>query len=413
MTEQSTVHDKSYELVLFERMLVVVWIFILCYSLFYFYFSAQFAAISLSVGVFILTPLNKFIQKKVNINLAKHLFIFSCNYYIFSTSLGLRHEVAAEYYCIPAAMLALLLFGHTDYKNITIGVLLAVLNWFAIHFTTWRMIDSELTINFSNPEILSTVNFFGSLIISLLFVSIFIITNRKQQAQLAQSYKMASLGEMASGIAHEINNPVSIISGKIRLLTQSINQNNFSKEQVLSELEKINQTASRITKIVKGMRSYSRHVLDDPMTDVSMASLIDNVLTLSGERLKNNQIQIDVLLPAQEVIVHCHETQIMQVVLNLLGNSYDAIINLAEKWIKVELQKNENFIELSVTDSGLGIPEEVAKKIMQPFFTTKEVGQGTGLGLSISKGIIESHRGQFWYDSESRNTRFVIRLPLK
>lgn len=413
MIEQASSQDKSYELVLLQRMLVVVWLFILSYSLFYFYIKAQLAAIALSVGVFILTPLNKFIQKKVSISLAKHFFIFSCNYYVFSTSLGLRHEVSAEYYCIPAAMLSLLLFGYTDYKNIALGILLAISNWFAIHFTTWQMINSELTTNFSNPDVLSIVNFLGALVISLVFVSIFIITNRKQQAQLAQSYKMASLGEMASGIAHEINNPVSIISGKIRLLTQSINQNNFSKEQVLTELEKINQTASRITKIVKGMKSYSRHELDDPMTDVNMAVLIDNVLTLSGERLKNNQIQIDVSLPAQEVMIHCHETQIMQVILNLLGNSFDAILNMSEKWIKVDVQKKDGFVEVAVTDSGMGIPEEIAKKIMQPFFTTKEVGQGTGLGLSISKGIIETHRGQFWYDSESRNTRFVIRLPLK
>lgn len=413
MTDHTSLEHKSFDLVLFERMLVVVWLFILFYSLVYFYFNAQLAAICLSFGVFVLTPVNKFIEKKVSINLAKHLFIFSCNFYIFSASLGLRHQVGAEYYCIPAAMLALLLFGPTDFKNIFIGMLMSVADWLAIHFISWQIFDETLTTNFSNPMILSTLNFFGSFVISLLFVSIFISTNRKQQAQLAQSYKMASLGEMASGIAHEINNPVSIISGKVRQLTQAINQNVYSKEQILAELEKINQTASRITKIVKGMKSYSRHAVDDPMTPVNMSVLIENVLSLSGERLKNNHIQIEILLPQEEIILNCHETQIMQVILNLLGNSYDAIINSSEKWIKVELQKKDTFIEISVTDSGPGIPEEIARKIMQPFFTTKEVGQGTGLGLSISKGIIEAHKGKFWYDSESRNTRFVIRLPLK
>lgn len=413
MTEQPSLDAKSFEMVLLERMLVVVWFFILFYALVYFYIQAQLAAICMCVGVFFLTPLNKVIGKKVNNTLAKHMFIFSCNFYIFSASLGLRHEIRAEYYCIPAAMLALLLFGQNDFKNMAIGILMAIVDWAGINFISWRFFDEQLSVSFPNPFLMASLNFFGAFIISLLFVSIFILTNRRQQTQLAQSYKMASLGEMASGIAHEINNPVSIISGKVRLLIQTIKQNNFSKEQALTELDKINQTASRITKIVKGMRSYSRNVVEDPMTPVNISALIENVLSLSGERLKNNQIQIRVSVPEEEVILHCHETQMMQVLLNLIGNSYDAIIHLDEKWIEIELSSKDSSVEIAVTDSGTGIPEEIAKKIMQPFYTTKEVGQGTGLGLSISKGIIEAHKGKIWYDSESRNTRFIIRLPVK
>ena len=116
---------------------------------------------------------------------------------------------------------------------------------------------------------------------------------------------------------------------------------------------------------------------------------------------------------ATDVDIDCRAGEIVQVLLNLLNNAYDAISESSEKWIKVELKKEPKSIAIWVTDSGGGIPTEVQKKIMQPFFTTKEVGKGTGLGLSISRGIIESHHGQLILDTSSANTCFIIKLPIK
>jgi C4-dicarboxylate-specific signal transduction histidine kinase len=97
--------------------------------------------------------------------------------------------------------------------------------------------------------------------------------------------------------------------------------------------------------------------------------------------------------------------------LNLINNSHDSVLNLKDRWVKIEVLDKDNFIEISVTDSGNGIPEPIAQKMMNPFFTTKEVGKGTGLGLSISKGLAEDHGGSLYYDPTSKNTRFVIKLP--
>ena len=95
-----------------------------------------------------------------------------------------------------------------------------------------------------------------------------------------------------------------------------------------------------------------------------------------------------------------------------MNNSFDAVLDLPEKWIDITVTAKESKVEISVTDSGSGIPEQVAKKLMQPFFTTKEIGKGSGLGLSTSAGILKSHQGTIAYDPNSKNTRFVIQLPM-
>lgn len=104
--------------------------------------------------------------------------------------------------------------------------------------------------------------------------------------------------------------------------------------------------------------------------------------------------------------------QLSQVILNLISNAVDAIMHQPEKWVELKITLQNEMIIFSVTDSGNGIPKEVAEKIMQPFFTTKEIGKGTGLGLSISKGIVEDHQGKFYYDENCKNTRFCVEIPI-
>lgn len=101
----------------------------------------------------------------------------------------------------------------------------------------------------------------------------------------------------------------------------------------------------------------------------------------------------------------------MQVLVNLINNAYDAVCELPERWVKVCISRDIELVSIAITDSGQGIPLDVVQRIFEPFFTTKEVGKGTGLGLSVSHGIIKRHGGEFWYDMDSPNTRFVIHLP--
>lgn len=234
------------------------------------------------------------------------------------------------------------------------------------------------------------------------------ITLNLQRQKLIESAKMSTLGEMASGIAHEINNPLTIIAGTCIMLKRELVNN-----KVVNDIEKIETTAYRISKIIKGLKSFSRNGEKDLFEQTPISRLINEALDLCSSRLENHKIRLDVNFNnLEEVNLEVRPTQIIQVLLNLLGNAFDAIESSSERWIDISVHRYDTRIIISVTDSGLGIPDDVAVKIMNPFFTTKEVGKGTGLGLSISKGIMEENMGKLSYDNTAKNTRFVIEFPL-
>jgi C4-dicarboxylate-specific signal transduction histidine kinase len=222
--------------------------------------------------------------------------------------------------------------------------------------------------------------------------------------------RLSSLGEMAAGVAHEINNPVSIILGKVGLISRKIEAGQLDSDYLLTELSKITRTVSRIGSIVKGLRTFSRSAESDPMQSAKVSDLIEDSLSLCQAKFKNQGVQID-LKPIPEVAIQCRPTQIAQVFVNLLSNAFDAVrgdlSSVMQPWIRVEVIEKPDLIEVRVVDSGSGIPPDVVQKMMNPFFTTKPVGEGTGLGLSISSGIMKEHGGRLYYDADSINTTFV------
>lgn len=236
----------------------------------------------------------------------------------------------------------------------------------------------------------------------------------ESQSNLVQSSKMAALGEMASGVAHEINNPLAIIRGTASLMRESL-QNGAAPdvEKLLKSISRIEDTAKRIAKIITGLRSFSRNSVQDPMEPVLITQILEDSFALCSEKFKTQSIDLRSKVSGFENCkVRCRASQLSQVLVNLLNNAHDAIASLPEKWIEVSLSRKGHRLVLRVTDSGAGIPPEVLARLMQPFFTTKEVGRGTGLGLSISKGIVEDHQGTLTLDTSSPNTCFVIDLPL-
>lgn len=233
---------------------------------------------------------------------------------------------------------------------------------------------------------------------------------KEQQARMISSAKLSSLGEMASGIAHEINNPLAIIKGKAYQLTKKIEKGDLDANYLKNEIAKIEHNSLRIVKIIKGLRTFSRHGDSDPFQNVHFKNILDDVLELCQERFKYQGVELKTT-GNLGVMIRCQVTQLAQVVLNLLNNAHDAVVLSNEPWVHLDVESDDSKIRITVTDSGKGIDKEIAEKIMQPFFTTKEVGVGTGLGLSISKGIIEMHDGKLFLDQDYPNTRFVIDLP--
>lgn len=234
---------------------------------------------------------------------------------------------------------------------------------------------------------------------------------KKQTMMMIQSAKMSTLGEMASGIAHEINNPLTIIQGTIHLVKKMIAGPDYNPDMVLEKLDRVETTTVRISKIIKGLLHFSRDTVDSKLEQVRLKDIINDTIDMCSERLRLNDIELRLELKT-DVMIECKPIQISQALLNLINNSYDAILGSNEAWIKISLDNEGEKILLSVTDSGQGIREDIVDKVLQPFFTTKEPGKGTGLGLSISKGLIETHGGDLYYDKNSKNTKFSIRLPI-
>ncbi len=223
--------------------------------------------------------------------------------------------------------------------------------------------------------------------------------------------KMATLGEMAGGIAHEINNPLAVIQGYLARIDRHSGLPQ-SRPIVQDAVLNINATIQRITKIVTGLRSFARDSGADPYETVRLDRVISDTLALSAERFKNRGISLVVPKVPPDLFVDCRPTQISQVLLNLLNNAYDAVAGQKDKRIELTIADSEEELVLGVTDSGPGIPPEISAKILEPFFTTKPVGQGTGLGLSISKGLVESHGGTLEFRSNvGVGTHFSVRLP--
>jgi len=233
----------------------------------------------------------------------------------------------------------------------------------------------------------------------------------EQQQALISSAKLSSLGEMAGAIGHEINNPLTLIIGYVEDLRRKMNRKPMDKMKINLTLEKLEKTTWRIAKIVKGLKSFAREGDADPFQEVSAKSILEDTLELCSQRFKHHDVDLIVCEFPLPITFDCQKTQFEQVVLNILNNAFDAVVDLSEKWVKINVSCDPNTVWLTITDSGPGISKEIVDKIHQPFFTTKIVGKGTGLGLSISKGIIEQHGGHLCVDQSSPNTKFVIELP--
>lgn len=234
---------------------------------------------------------------------------------------------------------------------------------------------------------------------------------RIERERAVYSSKMASLGEMAGGVAHELNTPLAttiLLAGQCEDL---LNEEKIDVDTIKSKIASIDRTAKKMAKIIAGLRTFSREGKNDAKVQAKMARIVEETLAFCRGRLEANGTKLIVDMDTTDLIVSCRVTELSQVLLNLLNNSHDAIADSkSEKWIRIEAKKVGGKVEISITDSGHGISKEQAEDIFKPFYTTKETEKGTGLGLSISKRIIESHGGTIFIDFDSPNTRFVIWL---
>ncbi len=232
---------------------------------------------------------------------------------------------------------------------------------------------------------------------------------KERSDQLFGQSKYSELGMMSAGIAHEINNPLAIIQAKTTQLLR-IHRDPQKVNELSEGLEQIMYTSERINRTIQGIREFVHQDERLLVEDFSVKELIEDVLAFCGQRMKNHGINLR-LYGIDNLQLRGHKIQLEQVLLNLLNNSFDAIEFLPEKWIEITAQQTPETVQIYVKDSGGGIPQEIRNRMMEPFFTTKNVGKGTGLGLALAKGILEKHGGELAYVDNSPHTTFLIQLP--
>ncbi|MGZ3649562.1 MAG: PAS domain-containing sensor histidine kinase [Bdellovibrionota bacterium] len=236
-------------------------------------------------------------------------------------------------------------------------------------------------------------------------------TVESQRANMAVAAKMSALGEMAGGLAHEINNPLAIIHGHAVLLRELGRDRRLTPEELATMTTTIEQTSERISKIVKSLLTFARDGEKDPYEPVTLKSIVLDTVEFCKVRFQQHGIDFHIDPIDDNLRIDCRQVQISQVLLNLLNNAHDAVESLPTRWIRISTLDDGEAAQIIVTDSGPGIASELRDKIFQPFFTSKEIGKGTGLGLSVSKGIAEAHLGSLSLDASFPNTRFTLRLP--
>ncbi len=241
---------------------------------------------------------------------------------------------------------------------------------------------------------------------------------RTTQAHLVQREKMASLGQLVAGIAHEINNPLAFVINNLFLVQEGLDRFAASHQEipaeVLARLEKLGtqvrnsqEGAKRVKDLVTKLRTFSR--LDEgEFKTVNIHESIESALLFLRHRMED-RIEVERSYRAPDLL-GCFSGEIKQVLMNVIANAIDSIEGTGKIMLST-IEQNEHFV-IIVRDTGKGIPEEIRNNVFEPFFTTKQVGDGTGLGLAISYGIVKAHQGSIEFSSEAgKGTEFVLKIP--
>jgi len=386
---------------------------------YYFFMDAKSTALNIFVHCvlgLVFIPIRFFkVSNTTSINVG---LLILCSF-LFGTALRTGGPESVALYWLPTIPLIASSYIPRRYCGIWIFIVTSI---FIFFFTGFSLEHFPSEVNPESLLIQKAISGFSMIVTfgTFAFISAkgreFINLKRMEaEAAASRSSNLASLGEMAGGIAHEINNPLMIISGSALVIEKQLKKpvEDIEIEKLEKHLNTIKKTVKRASVIIKGLKTLARDGSNDKTEEMQLCDLFEDVLSFMGPRLRHQDISLnfDIQNPLLRINFPLYKVQFSQVILNLLNNSFDAIENNEEKWIAIDLEKTEAGHFIRITDSGKGIPKEIAEKMFNPFFTTKPVGKGTGLGLPLCHSIVEKCGGTLLYDINHKNTSFLIQLP--
>jgi C4-dicarboxylate-specific signal transduction histidine kinase len=235
---------------------------------------------------------------------------------------------------------------------------------------------------------------------------------REKQEQLVQAGKLATLGELTTGVAHELNNPLNNIGLFVGNVIDRIHVGEQDAGRIVDDLERVVEQVQKATEIIEHLRTFGR-AAPISLETVAIQDVVDRALSLVQEQLRLRLISVSLDFLPESPSVLGNPIQLEQVFINLLTNARDALEDAERKEIRISCATRGDAAVVVFSDSGPGIPPGLEQRIFDPFFTTKEVGSGTGLGLSITYGIVQEHDGTIFVESEpGEGASFTIELPL-
>jgi C4-dicarboxylate-specific signal transduction histidine kinase len=239
----------------------------------------------------------------------------------------------------------------------------------------------------------------------------------EERQKSAHSAKLVAMGQLASNISHEINNPLAIIKMCLRFVTKKLKKLEVEDPKITSNLENATNTVTRISGLVGNLKLLAIDSSQAEYEPTTLTDIIENLNSLIDMNPKKHLVdEIKYNLPEEEIHLHCKPPQIVQVLHSLITNSLESIekkeIDAAMAEIKLNAEINSGLLEFSIVDNGVGVAKEIRPEIFKPFFTTKDSGQGTGLGLSMASTMIKGHEQQITFKSNSKETIFSFCINL-
>ena len=282
--------------------------------------------------------------------------------------------------------------------------------------------------DFPSFEELSYANLFDqtlSIFFMTLLASLYEVSRQRDQKEFLQAQKelmgqkqksfhvsrLTEIGEIAGGVAHEVNNPLAIIQGSAQRIEKLVKEGKLDQEKLLKSAAKIQYNTNRINQIISGLKNFSKDGSGNYSDLVSINDLFSEIGHIYSEKCLSLGIQFYKDIGREEVFVLGQKADLFQAIMNLVRNSKQEVQDRVDAWIKISCEVKEHVIEISVIDSGAGIESGLEEKVFQPFFTTKPIGEATGMGLSVTQGIVEAHKGRVFINRTNGDSRVSIQLP--